>query len=166
METNCKTCGKVVDRKPSEIKRRANIFCSRSCAATHNNKTNPKRHVQGQCAECKKSITTRTKFCSVICRYKTSSTKSRAERTKWMQEFRLERKIKAVALKGGACTGCGYNKSIRALHFHHLDPTEKDFGLSRFDGKWEKVLKELEKCLLVCANCHAEIHDDIANGRA
>lgn len=69
-------------------------------------------------------------------------------------------KKKCVEYKGGECENCGYSKYIGALHFHHKDPNEKDFSLSRvkshsFD---DKVKKELDKCLLVCANCHSEIH--------
>lgn len=64
----------------------------------------------------------------------------------------------AVARKGGKCKFCGYNRCIDALDFHHLE--EKGFGLSK-DGvtrAWSKVEKELDKCVLVCANCHREIH--------
>lgn len=62
---------------------------------------------------------------------------------------------------GGKCVLCGYNKSKRALHFHHLDPNEKDFGISA-EGTtktWKSVQEELSKCQLVCSNCHSELHD-------
>jgi len=59
----------------------------------------------------------------------------------------------AVEKKGGKCTFCGYNRYLGALDFHHLEG--KDFGLTR---SWAKVAKELEKCVLVCSNCHREIH--------
>ena len=55
---------------------------------------------------------------------------------------------------------CGYNRCPGALEFHHMDPTKKDFSIS-VDGMtraWSKVKDELEKCVLVCANCHREIH--------
>lgn len=137
-------------------------FCSRSCAATFNNSSNPKRRVAGACAACNTPISTRTKYCSVTCRFgQTDPARIRQHRTKWMQEFRYERKQRAVDAKGGKCEHCGYAKSLRALQFHHLDPSQKDFNLSRFDGKWERVEVELTKCILVCANCHAEIHDEL-----
>jgi len=58
---------------------------------------------------------------------------------------------------------CGYKKSHRALSFHHRDPALKDFGLSSkgLTRSWEKIVKELDKCVLLCANCHAEVHDGI-----
>lgn len=67
-------------------------------------------------------------------------------------------KTKAVEYKGGRCQRCGYDKCIAALDFHHLHG--KDFTISS-DGKtfsWEKVKIELDKCVLLCANCHREVH--------
>lgn len=75
---------------------------------------------------------------------------------------RKRRKLKKelVEYKGGKCEMCGYNKCIAALEFHHKDPSEKDFSVSH-DGctrGLEKCKKEVDKCILVCANCHREIH--------
>ena len=67
-------------------------------------------------------------------------------------------KQKLVDYKGGKCEICGYNKCIEALDFHHLNPNEKDFGLSKKYISFEKAKKEVDKCILVCANCHREIH--------
>jgi hypothetical protein len=69
----------------------------------------------------------------------------------------------AVEYKGGKCIFCGYNRCQAALDFHHLDAKEKEFGISR-DGitrSWAKTVKELDKCVLVCSNCHREIHAGI-----
>lgn len=68
-------------------------------------------------------------------------------------------KAQAVAYKGGKCSICGYDKCIQALEFHHLD-TNKDFGIgdNGYTRAWSKVKEELDKCILVCANCHREIH--------
>lgn len=64
-----------------------------------------------------------------------------------------------MKIKGNKCLVCGYDKCIDALVFHHTDPFTKEFHLSNGETRsWEKYLKELEKCILVCANCHAEIH--------
>jgi hypothetical protein len=70
-------------------------------------------------------------------------------------------KIQAVEYKGGKCEKCGYNKCIGALEFHHKDPNAKDFGIASkgYTRSWEKVKKELDKCILVCSNCHREIHE-------
>ena len=67
-------------------------------------------------------------------------------------------KLRAVEYKGGKCLKCGYNKCVSALDFHHLDPREKDFTISGNTGKWENLKKELDKCVLLCKNCHAEQH--------
>ena len=66
----------------------------------------------------------------------------------------------AVQYKGGQCSRCGYNKCVEALEFHHLDSSQKDFGISEkgYTRSWERVREELEKCILVCANCHRELH--------
>jgi hypothetical protein len=73
---------------------------------------------------------------------------------------RKEVKKKLVEALGGECYLCGYNDYIGALAFHHLDPNKKEFGLSDKGNtrSYERQLKELEKCKLVCLNCHAEIH--------
>lgn len=70
-------------------------------------------------------------------------------------------KLKAIEYKGGKCQICRYNKSIRALTFHHINPEEKSFGISGGTKSFEKLKPELDKCILVCQNCHAEIHDGI-----
>ena len=66
----------------------------------------------------------------------------------------------AVEYKGGRCQVCGYERCIEALEFHHLDPTQKDFGISHrgYTRSWEKVKEEINKCILLCANCHREFH--------
>ena len=90
-----------------------------------------------------------------------------AERAEYLKKAvskrRKELKRKAVDKLGGKCEICSYNKSIDALHFHHRDPKKKSFGLSQrgLTRSWEKVKQELRKCVLICANCHAEIHAGI-----
>ena len=72
------------------------------------------------------------------------------------------KKIKSLAVisKGGKCQYCGYNRCICTLDFHHLDPKGKDFGLGQnaLTRSWERTKNELDKCVLVCSNCHKEIH--------
>jgi hypothetical protein len=70
-------------------------------------------------------------------------------------------KKKAVDYKGGKCESCGYDKCLAALTFHHLDPNKKDFGISDKAHKvgWDRMKKELDKCVMLCANCHHEFHD-------
>jgi len=72
-------------------------------------------------------------------------------------------KIKAVEYKGGKCEKCGYSKCVDALDFHHLNPEVKSFGIGDkgYTRSWEKVREEVDKCILVCANCHRELHSNI-----
>jgi hypothetical protein len=59
---------------------------------------------------------------------------------------------------GDRCQACGYNRCRQNLHFHHLDPTQKKFGLTAGNGKsLARFREEARKCVLVCANCHGEI---------
>lgn len=72
------------------------------------------------------------------------------------------KKIKQMAIdyKGGKCKICGYNRYPGALEFHHIDENGKDFRLSvkGLTRSWERTGQELDKCILVCSNCHKEIH--------
>ena len=75
---------------------------------------------------------------------------------------RRSSKKDAVDYLGGKCWVCGYSKSMRALVFHHKDPNEKKFSIGGSQEiRWEKLVKELDKCVLLCANCHAEAHDSL-----
>lgn len=80
-----------------------------------------------------------------------------------LKKRRVRIKEELVEYKGGKCEICGYNKCLSALEFHHLDPSKKDFGIaSNSSYKNITVLKkEIDKCILVCSNCHREIHSGI-----
>ena len=75
------------------------------------------------------------------------------------------RKIKALAIayKGGKCRICGYNRYPDALDLHHING-EKEFGIADkgYTRSWKKVKAELDKCILVCANCHRELEAGVA----
>lgn len=74
-------------------------------------------------------------------------------------ERRLQTKQKAVDYLGGKCTSCGYNKCLAALEFHHINPKDKDKDYFNYRGGFTDTLKtELDKCVLLCANCHREKH--------
>ncbi len=65
----------------------------------------------------------------------------------------------AVEYKGGKCEVCGYNKCIAALEFHHRDPKEKEAAWTSIRKRsFEFIKKELDKCALLCACCHREVH--------
>jgi hypothetical protein len=76
---------------------------------------------------------------------------------------RRRRKANAVTYKGERCCLCGYNKCLRALEFHHRERDHKEFSIARMMSmSWAKVKKELDKCDLICSNCHREEEDRIA----
>lgn len=74
---------------------------------------------------------------------------------------RRRRKVKEilVAEAGGACVCCGYSRHGAALQFHHLDPSAKSFGLGvrGITRSIARLREEASKCVLLCANCHAEV---------
>jgi transposase len=79
---------------------------------------------------------------------------------------RRRRRVKQllVAEAGGACALCGYERCIAALSFHHLDPASKRFELSRrgVTRSIERARAEARKCVVLCANCHAEVEAGLA----
>lgn len=79
---------------------------------------------------------------------------------KCYQNYRkYQMKDMAIAYAGGKCTKCGYNKSVASLCFHHLDPSTKEFTIgSKYNLKWERIKNEIDKCILLCHNCHDELH--------
>jgi predicted HNH restriction endonuclease len=81
-------------------------------------------------------------------------------RSRNVTQYRRNIKKRLIELHGGKCTQCGYDKCQEALEFHHLDPSQKDFGLGKkgLCHTWPKAKAEAEKCILVCSNCHREIH--------
>jgi len=83
------------------------------------------------------------------------------------KKHRYDKKTKLKNSVGGKCQICGYDKYQGALHFHHIDPTQKKFIISdataRKKYSQEEIEAEIRKCVLVCANCHAEIHGGLVN---
>ena len=69
-------------------------------------------------------------------------------------------KEKLVEYKGGKCEICGYDRCLNALDFHHKNKQEKSFALNsaNFNRSFEELKREADKCILVCSNCHREIH--------
>jgi transposase-like protein len=80
-------------------------------------------------------------------------------RTSAVQRRRREIKRILVAEAGGACALCGYDRTLGGLHFHHRDPSQKAFALSRqgVTRSLESARAEAAKCVLLCSNCHAEV---------
>lgn len=68
-------------------------------------------------------------------------------------------KIKEI--RGGKCIRCGYDRCIKALEFHHIDPSKKDFTISNDHFRLQEAVEETKKCILICSNCHKELHDNM-----
>lgn len=81
-----------------------------------------------------------------------------------VKKWRHRTKSKMVEAMGGKCQCCGYDRCKESLAFHHIDPKQKDIGLGAIRANpqsWKKIVDELKKCILVCHNCHSEIHAGI-----
>jgi predicted HNH restriction endonuclease len=90
---------------------------------------------------------------------KSGTSRCRECLNKYFVERWVKRKLDAIAYKGGSCQVCGYDKYYGALQFHHRDPSKKDVVWTKLRLRsWEKITAELDKCDLLCANCHAEVH--------
>jgi len=113
------------------------------------------------CEVCQALLTGKQRnFCSVKCRMKTTNFKHQVYTCQ--QARGLERKKQLIEIAGGECCDCGYKKNISALEFHHLNPEEKSFGIDLRKcscAKWDRLLEEVKKCVLICANCHRERHN-------
>lgn len=75
----------------------------------------------------------------------------------YCQKRWVDRKRMAIEYLGGKCIRCGYNEHYAAMHFHHVKG--KDFTWVKLRlFSWDRVVKELDRCVLLCANCHAIVH--------
>ena len=75
-----------------------------------------------------------------------------------------QRKLDAVEYKGEKCERCGYDKYPDVLEFHHLNPIEKEASWNKMRlWNWKKITAELDKCSILCANCHREVHVELRN---
>jgi len=97
----------------------------------------------------------------------TAKIKRCRDNNEYMREYVRKRylmlKLKAVNYKGGKCIKCGYDKCMAVLAFHHRDPKEKEFAWNQLKKlSWAIIVKELDKCDLLCHNCHGVLHYDSA----
>lgn len=115
------------------------------------------------CEICENTFETKSSTRIYCYKYSGESTRTNKE-TRKHQKTILRRNMKkqAVKLLGGKCQICGYNKCIDALEFHHENPKEKEFKLGSGNTiSWKEYKKEALKCILICSNCHKEIHSEI-----
>ena len=183
MLVECQECGRATNKLPNQIKKTKRNFCSRSCAAKYNNRLHPKRQMQGECKVCNIPVRKSATYCKECAETK-PWVKVNAERhpktarncRHCNKEFlavkgiqcpacvtnrrRFKIKEDAIQYKGGCCFICKYNRCKRSLTFHHVNEKEKSFSISGGHCySKEKIQKELDKCVLLCHNCHMEVHD-------
>ena len=151
----CKTCGKSF-YKAKRLLEKYNIqYCSKAC------------RIRTTCNICDVKLTTsntyvrksgprkgqipnkRCKQCSI----KQVGIKDKLRKRRKKQEL--------VNLCGGKCSTCGYHKNYASLAFHHINPSTKSFNINQLNMNkypWKRILKEVKKCILLCHNCHYELH--------
>ena len=89
--------------------------------------------------------------------------RNRKSRYSYKIQYCRKRRVKLLLLKGGKCVECrvpydGTNACM--FHFHHLDPKKKLFNFNDMTRSWNKILKEADKCDMLCANCHEKKHSE------
>ena len=151
---NCNKCGVIIAKKNSKKPK----YCQ-NCWQIVKRQSRPNK-------EIKPTVIPKCKVCDIIKTDQNScKTKSGTFNTyckKCSAELILIRtrrlKEKCVNYKGGKCEKCGYNQCLAALQFHHKDPNQKDFGIAGKTTFNDTMIRELEKCSLLCSNCHFELH--------
>jgi hypothetical protein len=88
-----------------------------------------------------------------------------SRKSEGVKRWRRTTKNRIVEAFGGKCCVCGYNKCNDALILHHLDPAQKEYSISAISRasalSWDTIIKELRKCIMMCSNCHKEVHAGI-----
>ncbi len=104
------------------------------------------------------AVQTIRKYVDIV---KTSHEERKKNKSNNVINWRKRKKLELVKYKGGKCEICGYDRCVRALEFHHTDINDKDFTISGKSWSYERLKKEVDKCILVCSNCHVEIHEEL-----
>jgi hypothetical protein len=149
-------CGNETIVQTTHLKSGAITSCG---CQRHNNPNISKHKIEKECALCGKTFETNSynkKYC-----YECSPSQVTTPSNERLKQHKRKIKHILVTYKGGKCEICGYDKCEGALQFHHRNPNEKDFVLSKANlSKYtlDELYKEVDKCDLLCANCHAEKH--------
>lgn len=155
----CEKCGVefstfvVIDGKKNNLHRRRYCFDCHP-ARPHTVPASSERYYH--CVVCGTRLKgNQRKYCSLKCKtHNLSSYFAQKDRS-------IARKLRLVEMAGGVCSQCGYQKNLAALEFHHIDPDTKKFAITGHNlanRTWRAVLGEFKKCILLCGNCHAELH--------
>ncbi len=124
------------------------------------------------CLNCNNKLSKKQiKYCCKSCKQNSWQIKKRSEyKSKTGLSLQSSkgvlRKIVFINELGGMCGSCGYNKNISALEFHHVNPKTKNFNIDArtiSNLSMDKIRIELAKCVLICSNCHRELHNPLLN---
>jgi endogenous inhibitor of DNA gyrase (YacG/DUF329 family) len=150
MILKCEICGKDMEAQKTTKK-----YCSKECMnIARRTRTSSSINIERTCPLCGKSFKPKTAAANHrVCCYECMPEGTQLTRGMFLAKIKQKR--------GGACIRCGYNTCIKALEFHHMDPSEKDFTISNDHFKLQEAIDESEKCILICSNCHRELHDDM-----
>ena len=156
MKLKCVICEKEFEAQKSTKK-----YCSNECLnASRRKKYSEKGRNKGIsekiCPICGKVFTPKTSAANQrMCCYDCMPDGVQLTRGMFLAKIKEQR--------GGKCVRCGYNRCIKALEFHHIDPSKKDFTISNDHFKLLDAIEESKKCVLICSNCHKELHDNMWN---
>lgn len=160
MIITCTVCGKEFEAQKTTKK-----YCSTECMNAARRKKYADMKAAGinphakslptkECPLCGKTFTPKTPAANQrICCYDCMPDGVQLTRGAFLAKLK-ER-------QGGKCIRCGYDRCMKALEFHHLDPTQKDFTISNDHFKLKDAIEESKKCILICSNCHKELHDNL-----
>lgn len=162
MKVICKICGIEFEALKSTAK-----YCSNNCRNKMRRDKYADRKEQGlnpyksiplmkKCLLCGKEFTPKTGAANQrTCCYDCMPEGTQLLRSEFLNILRQQR--------GGKCERCGYDKYLGALEFHHLDPSKKEFTIGNRDFKLQDCIEESKKCILICSNCHKELHANLWN---
>ena len=164
----CENCGKEfpiwqeINGKVRNLQRRKYCVDCSPFQLHNTRQLEGAKEKEEHCLKCGKKLTgNQTMFCSGSC--KTMFHQSYENQ----KEKGVERKTFLIREAGGCCSRYGYDKNLAALQFHHLDPQQKKFKMDArnlSNRGWLSMLREFEKCIVLCANCHfEEHHPDLAD---
>lgn len=110
------------------------------------------------CAKCGTPVEYKGRYKNPLC--KSCKKEYSMQKTQETRISKRNLKLQLIMQKGGCCSKCGYNEFPAALEFHHVNPSQKEFEISKIkpDTSQEDIANELDKCILLCCRCHRELH--------
>ena len=152
----CKKCGSKFSARQNGVGLYSRAYCLECVPFGTRLQPTPQNRTCTICGKVYEYIRSKNK------KYKDKGHKAKRCNSCVTVDRHIARKKRAVAYKGYKCVCCGYDRYYGAMDFHHQDPNEKDFEIGgNWSKNWETIRRELDKCILICSNCHRELHDRI-----